>query len=160
MHGARIRSASSQRWRRSLTTMLLWNACGAGTSLPHVTIIPHQGNAIEVSVEIANTEEKRQFGLMYRTDLPEMQGMLFLFPQEGSLAFWMKNTPRPLDIIYINSAYRIVSIARNTTPFSEENLPSAKPAQYVLEVNGGFCERHGITAGDRVEFPKDLPPIR
>jgi uncharacterized membrane protein (UPF0127 family) len=97
---------------------------------------------------------------MYRNDLPEMQGMLFLFPREGPLSFWMKNTPRSLDIIYINSAYTIVSIARNTTPFSEEQLPSGKPSQFVLEVNGGFCERHGISEEDRIEFPKDLPPVR
>jgi len=76
------------------------------------------------------------------------------------LSFWMKNTPRSLDIMYINSAYTIVSITRNTTPFSEEHLPSGKPAQFVLEVNGGFCERHRVFEGNQVEFPKDLPPIR
>jgi len=132
----------------------------ASASSPQVTIVPQRGEPIRVTVEIANTEEKRQFGLMYRTDLQEMQGMLFLFPREGALAFWMKNTPRSLDIIYINSAHTIVRIARNTTPFSEENLPSGKPAQFVLEVNGGFCQRHGISEGDRIEFPKDLPPVR
>ncbi len=140
--------------------MGVWGACGSHASLSHVTLLPQQGEAVQVAVEIANTEEKRQFGLMYRTELPEMQGMLFLFPREGPLSFWMKNTPRSLDIIYINAALTIVSIARNTTPFSEENLPSGKPAQYVLEVNGGFCQRHGISVGDRIEFPKDLPPIQ
>jgi uncharacterized membrane protein (UPF0127 family) len=140
--------------------MGIWSACGSHSSLGHVTLFPQQGEAVHVTVELANTEEKRQFGLMYRTDLPEMQGMLFLFPREGPLAFWMKNTPRSLDIIYINAAHTIVSIARNTTPFSEKNLPSEKPAQFVLEVNGGFCQRHGITEGDRIELPKDLPPIR
>ncbi len=138
----------------------MWSACGSSTTLPQVTLFPQQGGPVRVSVEIANTEEKRQFGLMYRTDLPEMQGMLFLFPREELLSFWMKNTPRSLDIIYINSAHTIVSIARNTTPFSEEHLPSGKPAQFVLEVNAGFCERHGVIEGDRIEFSKDLPPVR
>jgi uncharacterized protein len=147
---------------KQLVTVLMgvWSACGSHASLSQVSLFPQQGEAVRVAVEIANTEEKRQFGLMYRTDLSEMQGMLFLFPREGPLAFWMKNTPRSLDIIYINSARTIVGIARNTVPFSEENLPSGKPAQFVLEVNGGFCRRHGITEGDRVEFPKDLPPMR
>jgi hypothetical protein len=150
----------SKRWQISLMVMWMWSACGSGSTLPQVTVFPQQGEPVHVSVEIANTEEKRQMGLMYRTDLPEMQGMLFLFPREGLLSFWMKNTPRSLDIIYINSAHTIVSIARNTTPFSEVNLPSGKPAQFALEVNGGFCQRHGINEGDRIEFPKELPPVR
>ena len=150
---------SAQRWKKSLMVTWLWSACGANASLPQVTIVPQQGDPIHVAVEIANTEAKRQFGLMYRTDLPEMHGMLFVFPREGALSFWMKNTPRSLDIIYINSAHTIVSIARNTRPFSEEHLPSGKPAQFVLEVNGGFCQRRGIVEGDRIEFPKDLPPV-
>ena len=150
---------SSQRWRASLAVLCLWSACGSHAQLPQLVLFPQQGDPVYVSVEIANTEEKRQLGLMYRTDLPEMQGMLFLFPRERLLSFWMKNTPRSLDIIYINSALTIVSIARNTTPFSEENLPSKKPAQFVLEVNGGFCQRHGINEGDHVELPKDLPAI-
>jgi uncharacterized membrane protein (UPF0127 family) len=103
-------------------------------------------------VEIAETPQKRSFGLMYRKELPEMSGMLFLFPREEPLSFWMKNTILPLDIIFINTAHTIVGIARNTTPFSEKPLPSGGPAQFVLEVNGGFCQRHGVAVGDRVEF--------
>jgi len=155
-----MREGCSKRRLTSLMVMWMWNACGSSASLPQVTLIPQQGAPTRVAVEIANTEEKRQFGLMYRTNLPEMQGMLFLFPHEGALSFWMKNTPRSLDIIYINSAHMIVSIASNTTPFSEENLPSRKPAQFVLEVNAGFCKRYGIVEGDRIELPKELPPIR
>lgn len=64
----------------------------------------------------------------------------------------MKNTPLPLDIIFINAGHTIVSIARNATPFSEKPLASGSPAQFVLEVNGGFCQRHGVTVGDQVEF--------
>jgi len=96
---------------------------------------------------------------MYRRDLPELHGMLFLFPREEPLSFWMKNTPLPLDIIFIDTAHKIVSISQNTTPFSEQPLPSGSPAQFVLEVNGGFCQRHGIAAGDRVDLPAiALPP--
>ena len=89
---------------------------------------------------------------MYRNELPEFSGMLFIFPQEQPLKFWMKNTPRPLDIIYINAEYRIVSIAENTRPHSETQIPSKHPAKYVLEINAGFCHGHGIVAGDRLEF--------
>jgi uncharacterized protein len=138
----------------------LWLLCAcASASTSQVVIHPQKGELIRVSVEIADTTQKRSFGLMYRRDLPESHGMLFLFPREESLSFWMKNTPLPLDIIFINTAHKIVSIAQNTTPFSEKPLPSGSPAQFVLEVNGGFCQRHGIATGDRVDLPAiALPP--
>lgn len=140
------------------TLSALWLLCAcASSSIPQVVIHPQKGEPIRISVEIADTPQKRSFGLMYRRDLPESHGMLFLFPREEPLSFWMKNTPLPLDIIFINAAHTIVSIAHNTTPFSEKPLPSGSPAQFVLEVNGGFCQRHGVAVGDRVEFPEHLP---
>lgn len=78
--------------------------------------------------------------------------MLFVFPEEQPLSFWMKNTPLPLDIIYINTDFTIVHIATNTTPYSTAQIPSRHPAKYVLEVNGGFCQQQGIVAGDQIEF--------
>jgi uncharacterized membrane protein (UPF0127 family) len=131
----------------------LATAC-AGTPPPQVTLHPQAVSPIHVSVEIANTNEKRALGLMYRQELPELHGMLFLFPRQGPQSFWMKNTPLPLDIIFIDTSLTIVNIARNTTPYSEKPLSSDKPAQFVLEVNGGFCQRHGIAMGDRVELPR------
>ena len=128
--------------------------------MPQVTLHPSNGAPIPVAVEIADTPAKRSFGLMYRNSLPERQGMLFLFPSEGPLAFWMKNTPLPLDIIYINAARVIVGIAANTTPFSEEPLPSNGPAQFVLEVNAGFCQKYGILVGAKVTLPSVQTPPR
>ncbi|MSQ47887.1 MAG: DUF192 domain-containing protein [Deltaproteobacteria bacterium] len=130
----------------------LITACAAAPQ-PEVTLYPQKGTAVRVSVEIADTNEKRSFGLMYRRELLESHGMLFLFPRQGPQSFWMKNTPLPLDILFIDTSLTIVSIARNTTPYSEKPLPSDKPARFVLEVNGGFCQRHGIAVGDRVELP-------
>ena len=134
--------------------LVLWiiAACAASPQ-PQVTLYPQNGNPVRVSVEIADTYEKRALGLMYQRDLPALHGMLFLFPRQEPLSFWMKNTPLPLDIIFINATRMIVSIAQNTTPFSEKLLPSGKPAQFVLEVNGGFCQRHGIAVGNRVQLP-------
>lgn len=141
-----------------LYVLLLLSAC-ASANTPRVTLYPQNGAPVQVSVEIADTPQKRSFGLMYRKDLPQSHGMLFLFPREAPLSFWMKNTPLPLDIIYINAARTVVSIAANTTPFSEEPLPSAGPAQFVLEVNAGFCQKHGIIVGARVDLPAvQLPP--
>ncbi len=131
----------------------LFPACSSATSSsPQVIIHPQGGAPVHVTVEVADTQEKRQLGLMYRNELPAFGGLLFIFPQESPLSFWMKNTSLPLDIIYINADFSIVQIAENTTPYSTARIPSKHPAKYVLEVNAGFCQRHGITAKDRVEF--------
>ncbi|MCZ7556595.1 MAG: DUF192 domain-containing protein [Bacteroidia bacterium] len=111
-------------------------------------------NLVEISVEIAESEEARTQGLMGRTRMGERQGMLFLFPNEEYRSFWMANTPLPLDILYVNSALRIVTIRRNTVPFSEESIPSSAPAQYVIEVIAGFCARHGIVEGASVSWTR------
>jgi uncharacterized protein len=103
-----------------------------------------------ISVEIAETEEQRTQGLMGRTRMDERQGMLFIFPDEEYRSFWMVNTPLSLDIIYVNSDRKIVTIRRNTVPFSEESIPSSAPARFVIEVNAGFCDRNGIVEGGTV----------
>ncbi|NVO20477.1 MAG: DUF192 domain-containing protein [Bacteroidetes bacterium] len=106
----------------------------------------------KINIEIAGEEAKRIQGLMYRDSMPEKDGMLFLFANEEPLNFWMKNTRFSLDIIYVNSNRVIVSIAKNTKPYSLDQIPSNKPALYVVEVNAGYAERHGIKEGDRVQF--------
>ena len=83
------------------------------------------------------------------------QAMLFIFDVEEPQAFWMKNTIIPLDIIYVNSNKEIVSIAANTEPYSEKSLPSGRPAIYVVEVNGGFCDQYGIAAGSKISFTRN-----
>lgn len=99
------------------------------------------------NIEIADNEGRRAQGLMYRDSLEYNQGMLFIFPAEEMQSFWMKNTRMPLDIIYINSNGRIVSIIHSAVPYDETSRPSLAPAQYVLELPGGTCERAGIKAG-------------
>ena len=137
-----------------LLSAVLFACPATSSSSPQVIIHPQSGVPIHIAVEVADTQEKRQLGLMYRNELPAFGGMLFIFPQEGPLSFWMKNTPLPLDIIYINADLTIVHIAENTTPYSTATIPSKHPAKYVLEVNGGFCRQHDIVAKDRVEFSR------
>ncbi|MDT8324685.1 MAG: DUF192 domain-containing protein [Bacteroidota bacterium] len=105
-----------------------------------------------VTVEIAESEQARTQGLMGRKNMAEGQGMLFIFPTEEYRSFWMANTPLPLDIIFVNSAGSIVTIQRNTVPYSEESIPSTAPATYVVEVNAGFCDRHGVREGNLVRW--------
>lgn len=108
----------------------------------------------KINIEVADNDNERTQGLMYRKSMEDERGMLFVFEREEPQSFWMKNTIIPLDIIYINSKKEIVKIFKNTVPFSEKSLPSDGPAIYVVEVNGGFCEKYGIKEGDVINFAK------
>ncbi len=105
-----------------------------------------------IKIEVADTPDKIQQGLMFRRSMAEDHGMLFLMGREQPQSFWMKNTRIPLDIIYVNSRKEIVTIQANTTPMSQAPIPSERPALYVVEVNAGFSARHGINRGDLIEF--------
>ena len=109
------------------------------------------------NVEIADNKEEREKGLMFRENLPENNGMLFVFPQEDRYGFWMKNTLIPLDIIWFNENKKIVYIKENAQPclnFNDdcESFIPDKEARYVLEVNAGAIERYGIKVGDEVRI--------
>ena len=103
------------------------------------------------TIELAATPEERARGLMFRESMADDHGMLFDFHTEQPVAFWMKNTPMSLDMIFIDGKGRIVSIATDTTPFSEAAIPSWRPVRAVLEVKAGTTARLGIATGDRVQ---------
>jgi uncharacterized membrane protein (UPF0127 family) len=105
------------------------------------------------AVELAVTDAELDRGLMFRRELPEGQGMLFDFKHDQPLAMWMKDTPLPLDMIFIRSDGSIVRIAENTTPLSTRTITSGRPARAVLEVIGGSAKKLGIAPGDRVVHP-------
>lgn len=109
----------------------------------------------KIDVEIAETEETRHLGLMFRENMQEDQGMLFLFPVEEYQSFYMKNTVMPLDIMFINSKKRIVKIHRNTVPYSETSLPSGNPSMYVVEVNAGFADKNNIKEGNYIDWRRN-----
>lgn len=122
------------------------------SQLPTLTIINSIGERVPVRVEIADTPEERQTGLMGRTALAEDAGMLFVFDEEQPLSFWMRDTLIPLSIAYINAEGRIVDI-QDMQPLDETPHPSAEPALYALEVNQGFFLERGVMVGDTVELP-------
>ncbi|MCX6232017.1 MAG: DUF192 domain-containing protein [Bacteroidetes bacterium] len=107
---------------------------------------------VSIAIEIAKDEFSREKGLMYRRNMEELQGMLFVFDDAAPRNFWMKNTYISLDIIYVGADKKIVSIQKSAIPLSEESLPSNKDAMYVVEVNAGFCDKYTIKAGDKVSF--------
>jgi uncharacterized protein len=106
----------------------------------------------EAGIEVAKTHAAQEQGLMYRKSMSDSVGMLFVFDVLEPLTFWMKNTIIPLDIIYADSSKQIVTIARNTVPYSEEPIPSGKAAMYVVEMNAGFALKQGLKEGDYISF--------
>lgn len=105
-----------------------------------------------IDIEVADDNPEREQGLMYRDTMAENAGMLFLMGMEETQAFWMKNTVLSLDILYVDSERRIVSIHKNCTPYSLDQIVSAKPALYVVEVNAGYTDKNGIQVGDMISF--------
>jgi uncharacterized membrane protein (UPF0127 family) len=119
---------------------------------PRVIVSTKSGKEYAARVEIADTSAKREMGLQYRRELADDQGMLFLFPAEETLTFWMKNTPIPLDMIFIGSDLKIVGIVRDAVPFSTTTRSVGVPSRFVLEIKGGLAKQKGIEVGDAVRF--------
>lgn len=135
-----------------------------GDGVSRDTISAESANALEVvtqdgarhkfDIELADTDEERRVGLMYRTELAEDAGMLFDFgPEPQQVGIWMKNTLIPLDIIFIDEDGTIIRIQENAVPRSLQSMKSGRPALAVLEVNGGRTSALGISAGDKVVHP-------
>jgi len=103
-------------------------------------------------VEVADTLEKQERGLMFRRSLPENEGMLFVFKEPIELSFWMRNTLIPLDIAFVGPDGVILNI-HQAHPLDESILyRSAGAAKYVIETNRGWFARHGIGPGDRIRL--------
>ena len=135
----------------ALVWLLVITVCACDAQ-PKVTIITKDGRQVGFHVDVADTPGKREIGLMYRTDLADDRGMIFIFPRESQQSFWMKNTPRSLDMIFIGRDRRIVGIVEQATPFSLDPRSVEGKSQFVLEINGGLSKRHGFHAGDTVRF--------
>lgn len=121
-----------------------------------LTIVkPDSIGSIQIDIEVADDDYQRQTGLMYRNSMEELQGMLFIMESERPQSFYMKNTRFPLDIIYIDSGYKVVSIQKNAQPLNTSSLPSNAPAKYVLELNGGLSDKWNIKPGDSLSWNID-----
>jgi len=108
----------------------------------------------KINIEIAESPLTRQLGLMYREDMNDDRGMLFIFPTQHEQAFWMKNTYISLDMIFVNNLLEIVTIHEKAIPFSQDPYYSYDPAIYVIEVVAGFTQKYGITVGDKVSWKR------
>ena len=154
-------AVQSMRW--PIIVLLCIAVMLAGCATPPKqsrVLIQTPTGTVEVRVEIADTPVELETGLMYRDSLPEDEGMLFIFEKEGRVSFWMKNTLIPLDIIFINSDWKVVNIHHSVQPCKEspivigpcESYFSDAPILYVLEVNAGFAEQHDIKQGTSIRL--------
>lgn len=137
--------------RTALALLALLAVCGGALALDRGEIrIATPGGEITLEAELARTPVQRQRGLMWRGDFGRGDAMLFVFPAERPLAFWMKNTPVSLDIVFFNAKGHWLNTASGAVPFSLTNHHSRGPGRFVLELAAGEAERLGIGAGSRL----------
>jgi uncharacterized membrane protein (UPF0127 family) len=104
------------------------------------------------TLEIANKDEDRFRGLMYRDAMPADHGMIFVFPDVAPRSFWMKNTRIPLDILYLDGGGKVISI-HQMKPYVLAGTPSDGPAKYAIELNAGAAAKAGVHVGDHLMIP-------
>ncbi|MFL6729515.1 MAG: DUF192 domain-containing protein [Sphingomicrobium sp.] len=128
---------------------------GAQTGLMTTPLTIHSANGDHrFTVEVAATPEQQETGMMFRRSVPPDRGMIFPYDPPSEVAFWMKNTLIPLDMIFIRADGRIGRIAANAVPQSLDPVPSGQPIAAVLEIRGGRSAELGIREGDRVDWTR------
>jgi len=131
---------------------IVFNFKGTGVIKEHYVTFE---NDLKLNVEVADNDEKRTTGLMFREKLDENSGMLFIFDGESIRNFWMKNTLMPLDMIFLDSNKKIVDIITNAIPCKADPCnfySSESPSKYVVEVNSGYVKKNNISIGQKVIF--------
>jgi uncharacterized protein len=134
-----------------LTTFAAQAETPSGMPLIALTI-ESDGGALktDLTAELAATPQERSKGLMFRTELADNRGMLFDFKETRSVSMWMKNTPLSLDMIFTDDRGKVLYVARNTVPYSEDIISPGVPVYAVLEVKAGTAHRLKIKPGDRL----------
>ena len=112
-----------------------------------------------IEAEVAHTFETRQVGLMNRAAMPLHRGMVFVFPEARAHCMWMKNTPLPLSVAFVDDRGKVINI-EDMQPQSEDNHCAAAPARFALEMNLGWFRERGIKAGDVLRGFDRLPAAR
>ena len=150
--------------KRALLTFLLSGlACWAiaqDTPQTHLTRIKLQAGIYQIDTQVAQTPEQRSMGLMFRQEMPQHEGMLFVFEQPAKQCFWMKNTFLPLTAAFVADDGTIVNLV-DMKPQTTDSHCSEKPVRFVLEMNQGWFAKKGIKAGSRlsgVAFSKNTAP--
>ncbi|GGI69999.1 hypothetical protein GCM10007973_03840 [Polymorphobacter multimanifer] len=130
-----------------------WAACpNIGLSRQSVSFTTAKGTH-SYTVDLAATSDQQACGLMYREAMPRDSGMIFPFKPARTTAFWMRNTPLPLDLIFVGPDDRVVSIGQGK-PYSDALIPSGGLTAAVIELNAGEAARIGLKPGDKVKRPR------
>ena len=146
---ARVRGSGRGRFCVLLFGIFLVACTQQSDNFHPLTLLSPTGQRIELRVEVADSDEERSRGLMFREELSEGHGMLFVFDGPQMLSFWMKNTVIPLDILFFDEGGKLVSTA-TMEPCVTERCPiyaSGGEAQFALEVPAGFVDRYGVGDG-------------
>lgn len=117
-----------------------------------ISIQTTSGGCTDVFAEVPETSDAIRLGLAHRTELPADHGMFFVLGAEDDWAFWMCNTRFPLDMIFINAIGDVVGIVKHAQPYDETPRSVGAPSAFVLEVNGGWADLHGVEIGAKVWF--------
>ncbi len=144
-------------WNFIIVTTIASNLWAAGSQKVQFEKVKIKIGSKIIAVEIAKTPDQHQYGLMNRSSLPANEGMLFVFDQEQTLSFWMKNTYIDLAIAYFDKNKKIVDIqemkATNQMMVGDlPSYPSAKPAMYALEMNKNWFQKNKISIGTKFNF--------
>jgi uncharacterized membrane protein (UPF0127 family) len=150
----RFRVGRTTRGTLLLLLGYVLSACSALASGPSVELHGHH-----FDVELAADDATRERGLMFRDEMPADHGMLFLFDTPHELQFWMKNCRMPLDILYFDEKYKLVSMQQRVPPCRSAGndcpvYPSNAPARYVLELNAGTADKLGVEIGDELKVTR------
>lgn len=136
-----------------ISFFIIFSSCAHKLSVQTLTITTQDSRQIKVKAEVAKKAEDRNRGFMERKNIPEGTGMIFVFEKDQILSFWMKNTPHPLSIAYIDSHGTIRNIF-DMTPFSLSDITSTVSVRYALEVPQGWFNKMNINIGDKVSLPQ------
>lgn len=117
-------------------------------------VSPANDTLATIAIAIADTEAERGRGLMRQRSLGYDRGMLFIFDDPNTTGMWMKNTPLPLDIVFVAPDSQVINIARRTTPFSEKNIAPDAPSTFAVEVRAGFADKFGLGPDTRIRWTR------
>jgi uncharacterized membrane protein (UPF0127 family) len=134
-------------------TLALAGAAQAADCAPDVVDLRDGGNSLRFHVEVMDTEQGREKGLMFRESMPKFSGMLFVYDRPQPVAFWMKNTLIPLDMLFFDGEGKLVRVKSEAQPHDETPVVGGDAIQYVLEINGGLSETLGIAPGAEIRNP-------
>ena len=139
---------------RALPFLLFLPAVASGADCaPSLLDLRDGDSTLRFQVEVADDATERAQGLMHRESMPEFSGMLFIYETPQPVAFWMRNTLIPLDMLFFDASGRLERIHSGAIPLDETPIPGGNDIRYVLEINGGLAAKLGIEVGAEIRHP-------